>query len=128
MTTGYNMSTPDDKPALPGIDEEKSAVKSNTPASNHVDEKILKHSHDADLALNALQQFEGQVITLDEATNRRLLRTIDWHMMPLMCIVYGLNYLDSMILFLFPPSALHLQPIDDNRDNHIVCEHHGNGD
>jgi ACS family allantoate permease-like MFS transporter len=35
------------------------------------------------------------VITIDEATNKRLLRIIDWHLMPLMCIVYGLNYLDS---------------------------------
>ncbi|OKL61520.1 hypothetical protein UA08_03665 [Talaromyces atroroseus] len=64
-------------------------------ADRHVDERILEHSHDADVALQALQYSEGQVVTLDEATNKRLLRIIDWHLMPLMCVVYGLNYLDK---------------------------------
>ena len=62
-----------------------------------IDERILKHSHDADVALGAL---DGQVIVLDEDTNKRLLRTIDWHLMPLMCLVYGMNYLDSTSLCL----------------------------
>jgi ACS family allantoate permease-like MFS transporter len=61
----------------------------------HIDERILKHSHDADVALQAIQQADGQVIEIDAATNKRLLRIIDWHLMPLMCVVYGMNYLDS---------------------------------
>ncbi|QGA18042.1 hypothetical protein EYB26_005720 [Talaromyces marneffei] len=61
----------------------------------HIDERILKHSHDADVALQAIQQADGQVITIDAATNKRLLRIIDWHLMPLMCVVYGMNYLDK---------------------------------
>ncbi|GAM35646.1 hypothetical protein TCE0_017r04139 [Talaromyces pinophilus] len=62
----------------------------------HIDERILKHSHDADVALQAIQQAgDGQVIEIDAATNKRLLRIIDWHLMPLMCVVYGMNYLDK---------------------------------
>lgn len=63
-----------------------------------VPEQILKHSHDADVALQAFQSYEGQVIEVDEATNRRLLRIIDWNLIPLMCVVYGLNYLDKTTL------------------------------
>ncbi|OQO04048.1 hypothetical protein B0A48_10691 [Cryoendolithus antarcticus] len=60
-----------------------------------VPEDILKHSHDADEALKAFASHDGQVLQLDEATNKRLLRKIDWNLMPIMCVVYGLNYLDK---------------------------------
>ena len=58
--------------------------------------KILKHAHDADEAMNA---FEGhEKLHVDETTNKRLLKKIDWNIMPLMCVVYGLNYLDKTTL------------------------------
>ncbi|KAF2236304.1 putative MFS allantoate transporter [Viridothelium virens] len=63
-----------------------------------VDERILKHSHDADEALKAFAGHEGQVIEIDEATNKALLRKIDWNLIPIMCVVYGLNYLDKTTL------------------------------
>ncbi|KAF2770399.1 putative MFS allantoate transporter [Teratosphaeria nubilosa] len=63
--------------------------------SGSVPANVLKHSHDADAALKAFAGHEGQIIELDEATNRKLLRRIDWHLMPVMCVVYGLNYLDK---------------------------------
>lgn len=47
-----------------------------------VAETILKHSHDADAAFQAFAGHEGQVIQIDEETNKRLLRIIDWHLMP----------------------------------------------
>ena len=43
---------------------------------------ILKHSQDADEAMKAFAGFEGEVLVLDEATNKRLLRKIDLHLMP----------------------------------------------
>lgn len=64
----------------------------------HVDLTIEKHAHDADEALKALGDLQGETIELDEATNRRLLSIIDWHMMPIMCFIYGMNYLDSMYI------------------------------
>ncbi|TVY80879.1 putative transporter [Lachnellula suecica] len=35
---------------------------------------------------------------LDESTNKRILRKIDFVLMPILCIVYGLNYLDKTTL------------------------------
>lgn len=64
----------------------------------HVDPTIEKHAHDADEAMKALGNLHGETIELDEATNRRLLKIIDWHMMPIMCFIYGMNYLDSMCI------------------------------
>jgi hypothetical protein len=32
---------------------------------------------------------------VDEKENRRLLRKIDWHLMPLMCVVYGLQFVSG---------------------------------
>ena len=61
----------------------------------NVPDHILKHSHDADEAMKAFLGHEGQVIELDEATNKRLLRRIDWNLIPIMCVVYGLNFLDK---------------------------------
>ncbi|KAK6366454.1 Allantoate permease [Lithohypha guttulata] len=56
-------------------------------------EKVIAHSHDADEAMKAFAH--GEIIEIDEATNKRLLRIIDWHLMPIMCVVYGINYLDK---------------------------------
>lgn len=60
------------------------------------DYKLVKHTTDADEAMKAFEQMHGEDIVLDEATNRRLVRTIDWHIMPVMCLVYAMNFLDSM--------------------------------
>ncbi|KAJ5234623.1 transporter [Penicillium citrinum] len=75
--------------ASSGVDIEK-----GTP----VDPTIAKHSHDADEAMKAFEELQGEAIELDESTNRRLLRTIDWHLMPIMCCIYGMNYLDKTTL------------------------------
>ncbi|TLD35012.1 putative MFS allantoate transporter [Venturia nashicola] len=59
---------------------------------------ILKHAIDGDEALKAFAEHQGAVIHIDEATNKRLLRKIDMNLMPIMCLVYGLNYLDKTTL------------------------------
>ncbi|KAI4098302.1 MAG: hypothetical protein L6R37_006562 [Teloschistes peruensis] len=58
---------------------------------------VAKHTHDADEAMKAFAGHEGEILELDEATNKRLLRRIDIRLMPLLCVVYGLNYLDSKL-------------------------------
>lgn len=62
--------------------------------------KVLQHAntHDADEALKVLQGAGGEPIILTPEEEKRLLRKIDWHMMPLLCLVYGLNYLDKTTL------------------------------
>ena len=67
----------------------------NAGMSKRIDPTLEKHAHDADEAMKAFEDLQGEAIELDEATNRRLLRTVDWHMMPIMCCIYGMNYLDS---------------------------------
>jgi MFS transporter, ACS family, allantoate permease len=44
---------------------------------------VLKHAIDADEAMKAFAGREGEVIHIDEATNKRLLKIIDWNLMPL---------------------------------------------
>lgn len=85
------MTSTEEKTVPPVADPEKDAAVGADP-------KIVEHSHDADEALKAVLEAGGQQITIDEETNRRLLRTIDWHLMPLMCLVYMMNYLDSTVL------------------------------
>jgi ACS family allantoate permease-like MFS transporter len=77
---------------IPGISEDAIRSGSVVPA------QILKHSHDADEAMKAFLNHKGEVLHIDEATNKRLLRRIDLHLMPLLCLVYGLNYLDKTTL------------------------------
>ncbi|KAJ5527882.1 hypothetical protein N7513_012041 [Penicillium frequentans] len=64
----------------------------------HVDPTLEKHAHDADEAMKALEELHGESLELDESTNRRLLKIIDWHMMPIMCCIYGMNFLDKTTL------------------------------
>ena len=59
-------------------------------------QKILQHSNDADEAMKAFAN--GEKVEIDEITNKRLLRRIDLHLMPLLCLIYGLNYLDKTTL------------------------------
>ena len=64
-----------------GMDPEKYSLDHEVRSSS-VDKNVLKHSHDADEAMKAFQEAQGEVIELDEATNKRLLRRIDWNLMP----------------------------------------------
>ena len=54
---------------------------------------------DADEALQAIgNNGDAEEIAIDEELKTRLLRKIDLHIMPMMCMVYGLNYLDETTL------------------------------
>lgn len=84
-------------------DIEKSAEASSAPHGGADEEapgrkvQALKHAdhNDADEALRVLEAENGEVIELTPEDERRLLRKIDLHLMPLLCLVYGLNYLDK---------------------------------
>jgi len=71
--------------ASPSADVEKETA-NNTGIKKVIpkglEEKLLKHSHDADAAMKAYDGMEGQVIELTEEKNRALLRKIDMHLMP----------------------------------------------
>lgn len=44
--------------------------------------RVVKHANDADEALKAVAGQEGEVLVLDEATSKKLLKSIDLHLMP----------------------------------------------
>jgi ACS family allantoate permease-like MFS transporter len=56
-----------------------------------LNEKLIKHSHDADAALQAYEGLQGQVIELTEEKSKALLRKIDWHMMPVSTLSTSLD-------------------------------------
>lgn len=66
----------------PEVDKTMSAPLEDAIRNGSIDKKILEHSHDADEAMKAFQEAQGQVIEIDAATNKRLLRRIDWNLMP----------------------------------------------
>jgi ACS family allantoate permease-like MFS transporter len=79
----------------PEVEKQLPEALANAIKEGKVPEHILKHSHDADEAMKAFMGHEGEVFELDEATNKRILRRIDWNLIPIMCVVYGLNFLDK---------------------------------
>lgn len=68
-------------------DLEQKAPETHTDTMRHgsVSDQILKHSHDADEALKAVQGHEGLV--LDEAANKRILRKIDLNLLPVRILI-----------------------------------------
>ena len=59
----------------------------------------LSNLQDADEALQVVRDSgDAEEIAIDEELKTRLLRKIDLHIMPIMCVVYGLNYLDKTTL------------------------------
>jgi hypothetical protein len=75
---------PDTEKSATRFDAEKDlpAPLADVIRNGSVDKAILQHAGDADEALKAFMSHPGEVIELDEATNKRLLRKIDWNLMP----------------------------------------------
>ncbi|MCJ1383437.1 hypothetical protein MMC17_006551 [Xylographa soralifera] len=65
---------------------------------DEIRETFGSHAIDADDAMRAFESIGGEKLELDAATSKRLLRRIDLIMMPILCVVYGLNYLDKTTL------------------------------
>lgn len=55
----------------------------------------MKTAHGADAALHLLKETGGLRQPVDPEASKRLLRKIDLHIMPLICIVYFLQYIDK---------------------------------
>ncbi|KAL8744738.1 MAG: hypothetical protein Q9184_007961, partial [Pyrenodesmia sp. 2 TL-2023] len=66
-----HASTPDMENKSTGQDRRRS-----------VPGKAAKHANDADEAMKAFAGHEGEVLEMDEATGKRLLKKIDLHLMP----------------------------------------------
>jgi ACS family allantoate permease-like MFS transporter len=78
------------------IEDEKSNTQdiSVCPEAPSVDGKLFKQQ-----GVDEAGVFAGiHAIDIDEETNRKLRRKIDWHMLPLMGCLYMLQYLDKTTL------------------------------
>jgi MFS transporter, ACS family, allantoate permease len=113
------MDTPREKSITEHGDPEKELESAGIPnevlhsQGGVVASQILKHSHDADAAFKALESIDPTLIHIDEETNKRLLRKIDWHLIPIMCVVYGLNYLDKTTISYASIMGIKLPPSDN---------------
>ena len=57
---------------------ENGAIRSGSGAP----QRVLQHVNDADEAMKAFEGHEGEVLLMDAATNKRLLKKIDLNIMP----------------------------------------------
>ncbi|KAF2011400.1 MFS transporter [Aaosphaeria arxii CBS 175.79] len=71
----------------------KDPITTETSAAHEIKADNAKSGGDA--ALNLLKESGGVHRVVDSETNKRLLRRIDLHIMPLICIVYFLQYIDK---------------------------------
>lgn len=66
-----------------------------------MDDTKMKHDETLDgevVAPVSNDQFdEVEGFAVDEAESRRVLRKIDWHLMPIMCVVYGLQFVSRAV-------------------------------
>ena len=79
-------------------DLEKRDLRTIEKGSSRTALTTVKHDLDADEAMKAFAGLEGEPLVLDDETNRQLRRKIDLNLMPLLCVIYGLNYLDKTTL------------------------------
>lgn len=80
------MATAAEKTESPRDLEKDHVVTNDTSNSSvlpkSISNKLLKHSHDADAAMQAFEGLNGEVVELTEEKSKALLRKIDWHLMP----------------------------------------------
>ena len=109
--------------------------------SPHEPVVILKHTDDADEAMKAFAGHEGEILVLDEATNKKLLRKIDLHLMPVLPLQTAREIVSDALADslhrLWPQlprqSVKHRKAWDEkergltprNRDYAVVRKHHG---
>jgi ACS family allantoate permease-like MFS transporter len=80
-------------------DIEQSIASDNVPSPSSAQRQhssVVKGRNNGDAALELLQSTGALQQPVDPARNRRLVRRIDLHVMPLICIVYFLQYIDKV--------------------------------
>ncbi|CAJ2502856.1 Uu.00g102500.m01.CDS01 [Anthostomella pinea] len=106
-------------PPSPSADVEKGIEPSSPSKLPDVDD-MRKHviNNDPDEALKLVAAHGGEAIVLTPEVERKLLRKIDLHIMPLLCIVYGLNYLDKTTLSYASVMGIKVSP--ETEDTHAT--------
>ena len=87
------------KEKLAGTDQTEASTPKDPGTGNPSSVKEEKDLRNADDALQVFRSLPyDAAITGNDASERRLLMKIDAHNIPMMCVVYGLNYLDKTTL------------------------------
>ncbi|KAI1389769.1 MFS general substrate transporter [Hypoxylon trugodes] len=73
-------------------------VEQATDSSKATEFNSMRRHVNSDDPDEALKLVTGEAVTLTPEDEKRLLRKIDCNLMPLLCVVYGLNYLDKTTL------------------------------
>ena len=121
--SGYAHEKPD---LDPEVEKQLPAPLADAIRRGSVPDEVLKHSHDADEALKAFASHQGSVIELDEATNKRLLRRVDWNLMPV-CDLLSRYRLRSETKTTDHVRCIRIKL--SRQDNHLVriCHGHSTG-
>ncbi|TRX95177.1 hypothetical protein FHL15_003869 [Xylaria flabelliformis] len=97
----HMMKMPADQDKRQSIDgtAEKATAMSLEPHASEI-QQTPKHvfDNDPDEALKLVAAHAGETILLSPEEQSKLLKKIDFSIMPLLCLVYGLNYLDKTTL------------------------------
>ena len=80
-------------PSYPDVEQTLVDDKNGAPPT-----QVVEHATDADEAMKAFEGHEGELLYLDEATNRSLLRKIDRNIMPV-CVTRG-NGRAALLIYL----------------------------
>ncbi|KAF5025397.1 hypothetical protein F66182_2499 [Fusarium sp. NRRL 66182] len=87
------------EPTPTAADEPTSSISSTkskqADITTNIEPSHLVHRAGADAALDLLNETGGASRTFDPRANKRLVRRIDTHIMPLICMVYFLQYIDK---------------------------------
>ncbi|KAI1179163.1 major facilitator superfamily transporter allantoate [Nemania sp. FL0916] len=78
------------------VSAEKAAEMGSKPHPPDMPKHVV--DNDPDEALKLMNAHAGETIILSVEEQTKLLKKIDLHIMPFLCIVYGLNYLDKTTL------------------------------
>lgn len=76
-------------------DDLKPKVSNVSIVSDNMPDEAIKDTREADAALSFTL---GEVVTYDEADNKRIRRTIDRHIMPWMFFTFTVQYFDKTLL------------------------------
>jgi hypothetical protein len=75
--------------------EQPQAEKQPAPVSQQIPAQETPTGSNADAALALIVGAGSQGVAVDPETNKRLLRKIDLHILPLICTIYFLQYIDK---------------------------------
>ncbi|KAK6070812.1 major facilitator superfamily transporter [Seiridium cupressi] len=91
LETQSSMTGPGEKEPGPFVTDPRKESKEHTSSSP----KTVQTATGVEAALELLRETGGLSQPLDPERNKRLLRRIDAHIMPLICVVYFLQYIDK---------------------------------